>query len=162
MLKIYGVHRSRATVLKSWTNARAKRSTSMAPGPSCSSSRRTLWQLPDVDMPVEPTAGRNHGARDGESMIDFEIIDNEPPAQRRVGRAPVGALDVDAAQARCTHPVRDRDEWDLRVEVFCGGWCVGHGAQRGWADEGGQAFSKVSSHPSTARAVTCGCSKGYR
>ncbi|MCM3563452.1 hypothetical protein M3149_07365 [Hydrogenophaga intermedia] len=39
--------------------------------------------LPDVDMPVEPTAGRNHGARDGESMIDFEIIDNEPPAQRR-------------------------------------------------------------------------------
>lgn len=39
--------------------------------------------LPDVDVPVEPTAGRSHAMRDGESMIDFEIIDNEPPAQRR-------------------------------------------------------------------------------
>lgn len=39
--------------------------------------------LPDVDEPVEPTAGRSHAARDGESMIDFEIIDNEPPVQRR-------------------------------------------------------------------------------
>jgi hypothetical protein len=39
--------------------------------------------LPDVDMPVEPTAGRSHAARDGESMIDFEIIDNETPVQRR-------------------------------------------------------------------------------
>lgn len=39
--------------------------------------------LPDVDMPVEPTAGRSHAARDGESMIDFEIIDNDPPVQRR-------------------------------------------------------------------------------
>ncbi len=39
--------------------------------------------LPEVDMPVQPTAGRSHAARDGESMIDFEIIDNEPPVQRR-------------------------------------------------------------------------------
>ena len=39
--------------------------------------------LPEVDVPVEPTAGRGHTARDGESMIDFEIIDNEPPVQRR-------------------------------------------------------------------------------
>jgi hypothetical protein len=39
--------------------------------------------LPEVDVPVEPTAGRSHAARDGESMIDFEIVDNDPPVQRR-------------------------------------------------------------------------------
>lgn len=39
--------------------------------------------LPEVDVPVEPTAGRSHAFRDGESMIDFEIIDNDPPPSRR-------------------------------------------------------------------------------
>lgn len=39
--------------------------------------------LPEVDVPVEPTAGRSHAFREGESMIDFEIVDNEPPAPRR-------------------------------------------------------------------------------
>jgi hypothetical protein len=42
--------------------------------------------LPEVDVPVEPTAGRGRAIRDGESMIDFEIVDNDPPAsQRRAG-----------------------------------------------------------------------------
>jgi hypothetical protein len=39
--------------------------------------------LPEVDVPVEPTAGRSRAFREGESMIDFEILDNIPPVQRR-------------------------------------------------------------------------------
>ena len=39
--------------------------------------------LPEVDVPVEPSAGRMPAYRDGESMIDFEIIDNDPPPSRR-------------------------------------------------------------------------------
>lgn len=39
--------------------------------------------LPEVDVPVEPTAGRGRAFREGESMIDFEILDNLPPVQRR-------------------------------------------------------------------------------
>ena len=34
----------RATALKSWTSARAKRCTWMAPGPRCSSSKILAWQ----------------------------------------------------------------------------------------------------------------------
>lgn len=41
--------------------------------------------LPEVDVPVEPTAGRTQAFREGESLIDFEIVDNEPPKRRRAG-----------------------------------------------------------------------------
>ena len=38
--------------------------------------------LPEVDVPVEPTAGRGGVLRSGESsLIDFEIVDNDPRPQ---------------------------------------------------------------------------------
>jgi len=36
--------------------------------------------LPEIDVPVEPTAGRGDKLRSGDSLIDFEIVDNEPRA----------------------------------------------------------------------------------
>ncbi|MBX3610237.1 MAG: hypothetical protein KF871_10095 [Hydrogenophaga sp.] len=47
--------------------------------------------LPEVDVPVEPTAGRSHAYREGESMIDFEIVENDPP-KRREGSDPTDDL----------------------------------------------------------------------
>ena len=34
--------------------------------------------LPEIDVPVEPTAGRGDRLRNGDSLIDFEIVDHQP------------------------------------------------------------------------------------
>lgn len=41
--------------------------------------------LPEIDVPVEPTAGRGDRLRSGDSLIDFEIVDQEPRPSGSMG-----------------------------------------------------------------------------